>query len=50
MRAHLQTLVEQGVVTQGQADRRAELLQVKMGQGGRKGFHGFGFGHMYQGF
>jgi flagellar basal body-associated protein FliL len=48
MKAHLQTLVSQGVITQAQADARLTFMTSKVGQGkglGKgRGMHGMGMG------
>lgn len=45
MKEHLQDLVDEGVITQEQADKRAEI--TKNGRGFKKGFR-HGFGHRFK--
>jgi hypothetical protein len=49
MKAHLQALVDQGVITQAQADQRAAWMSQQAANGGKgfgmRGHGGFGFHH-----
>ena len=48
MKAHMQTLVDKGVITQVQADARLKFMQDRVANGGEMGKKGMGMrGHMF---
>lgn len=48
MQEHMQILVDNGVITQAQADQRQEVMNSRFENGGKRGYHrGFGMGFRF---